>query len=344
MLGCFALLTRKSVLAVCVFAMAINSTKCSGQVCFKYTYAFGDSLTHNDLVHIFFEGAKFEDYGADPVEGLFNRCSKPGDKLYCYARMAAYSGAILKQVKKYERLRLKGKTPNGTFFSLEAGGNDLLYVHNLKRLASAGPGENARADATIDRIADDIREGIEILKRTPNATIVVWTVPDITITPMVKDNWQNLELNETQLSNVRLHIQRLNREIKKMADDSQVNLLDTHSIFNRLAVESTLDQTGQLLQVSMHQTVRRTAVNFPVIACSLKTVEKVNARPNTKSTPVELFADIVHPNAAVNEVVTQELVATFAEESMLGASVVANVASENAGATVQSFAVNGQQE
>ena len=344
MFGRFALLTRNSVLAVCVFALATVSTKCSGQISFKHTYAFGDSLTHNDHLHIFFEHVQYEDYGADPVEGLFNYCAKPGDKLHCYARLAAYSSAILKQVKKYERLRLKGKTPNGTFFSLEAGGNDLLYVHNLKLLSNARPGENARADATIDRIAGDIREGIEILKRTPNATIVVWTVPDITITPMVKDNWQNLELNETQLSNVRLHIQRLNREIKKMADDSRVNLLDTHSIFNRLAVESTLDQTGQLLQISMHQAVRRTAINFPVIACSVKSVEKVNKRPNTKDNPVELFADIVHPNAAVNEVVTQELVATFAKESALGESIATISANEKAGATIQSFAVNAQEE
>lgn len=306
---------QRFALILSVFAIAMGSSKCVGQISFKHTYAFGDSLTHNDLVHVFFEGVKYQDYGADPIEGLFNQCSQPGDKLHCYARLSSYSCAILKQVKKYERNRARGKTPNGTFFSLQAGGNDLLYVHNLKRLADSVPGDDKRADAIVDRIVSNIREGVNILKRTPAAKIVVWTVPDITVTPMVKDDWQNLDLNEQQLSNVRLHIHRLNDEIKKLSDEPRVNILDIHAIFNRLVVQSTLHQSNMLLHTTLDDVARRTAVNFPVIACGLKTVESRQQQLNIEQTPVELFADLIHPNAAVNQVVTQHLVETLAETS-----------------------------
>ena len=306
---------QRFALILSVFAIAMGSSNCVGQISFRHTYAFGDSLTHNDLVHVFFEGVKYQDYGADPIEGLFNQCSQPGDKLHCYARLSAYSCAILKQVKKYERNRSRGKTPRGTFFSLEAGGNDLLYVHNLKRLANSVPGDDKRADAIVDRIVSNIREGVNILKRTPDAKIVVWTVPDITVTPMVKDDCHNLDLNEQQLSNVRLHIHRLNAEIKTLSDEPRVSILDTHAIFNRLAVQSTLHQSNLLVHTTLNDMARRTAVNFPVIACGLKTIAKDKMEFVHQDKPVELFADLIHPNAAVNQIVTQHLVKTLAESS-----------------------------
>lgn len=282
---------------------------CKGQVVLSHTYAFGDSLTRNEQIHHFFLGKSYEDYGPDPVEGMFKQLSKPGDRLYCYARFGACSDAVLRQIKKYDEARRMGKVPAGTFFSLEAGANNLFASRNLKRISGAAPGEDSDADAIINQIISHIRQGVDILKKTKQATIVVWTVPDVTLTPLMKNDKYELGLGSKELKNIRLHVCRLNGEIKKMQSEG-VNILDAHSLLNRLVAGETLAGLFRASDEPLRNSNGVAAVNACAGCCLVALSNYVSEFKRTEQ-PQELFADFIHPTAKVNKLVTQELVVTL---------------------------------
>lgn len=285
-------------------------THCKGQVVLAHTYAFGDSLTRNEQLHHFFLGKSYKDYGPDPVEGMFKQLAKPGDRLHCHAQFGACSDAVLRQIKRYDEARRQGKMPAGTFFSLEAGANNLFASMNLKRISGAAPGEDVEADKIVNQIIRDIRQGVKILKQTKNATIVVWTVPDVTLTPLMKNDEYELGLSSKELQNIRLHVCRLNGEIKKLQGESRVNILDAHSLLNRLVAGETFAELFRASDKPLRSSNAVAALDARAGCCLVALSNYVRKFKQTEK-PQELFADFIHPTAKVNKLVTRELVVTL---------------------------------
>lgn len=86
----------------------------------------------------------------DPFEAMFNRAACPGDQLANYAVLRSTSADVLLQIQTY---------------------------------AAAPPGESGAADAIVNRIRQNLVRSIQAIKKVDKAQVIVWTVPDVTLTP-----------------------------------------------------------------------------------------------------------------------------------------------------------------
>ncbi len=178
------------------------------QADFTDTVTFGNSLTHNDLLWIAY-GNPPDLYEMDPMEAAFSKGAVAGDELANYAVAGSESGDISAQIDTYELLRLFGIQDKATLICLEIGGNDIL--NNVGLLAASAPGEDPAADAVIDAVISNMIQDLVRLRSSHTTTeFVVWTVPDVTLTP---DLWD--ELTPGEAGNVRAHVERVNRLIRK---------------------------------------------------------------------------------------------------------------------------------
>jgi len=193
-----------------------------GEANFTQAVSFGNSLTHNDLLWIYY-GNPPDLYQMDPMEAVFTKGASPGDVLTNYAVAGSESGDVSQQIDLYELLRLLGSQEKATIFSFEIGGNDILNNDNL--LAAHAPGEDPAADAVIDNLIANMLGDLSRLRNShPNAQFVIWTIPDVTLTP---NQWYNLTPGEAE--NMRAHIGRVNRIVLKAASRySFVVVLDTY--------------------------------------------------------------------------------------------------------------------
>lgn len=193
---------------VIVTLLAVSITNCFAQKAnFSEMVTFGDSLTHNDLLGLYY-GNPQDLYANDPFQCVFNKGASSGNILTNYAIAGSESSDVSLQIDVYEFLKLIGDQGKATLFGFEIGGNDIL--DNISLLAAYPPGQNADADAVIDSIKNNIKSDLLRLANSHKGVeFIIWTIPDVTYTP---DQWYNL--NETQKQNVRAHTERVNRMIR----------------------------------------------------------------------------------------------------------------------------------
>lgn len=203
-----------------ILFVAVSTAFCEAD--FTETVSFGNSLTHNDLLWIYY-GNPPDLYEMDPIEAVFMKGASVGDVLTNYAVAGSESGDVSLQIDVYELMRLMGNQGKATLFSFEIGGNDILNNDNL--LAAYAPGEDPSADAVIDNLIANMIDGVSRLRNLhPGAQFIIWTIPDVTLTP---DLWY--DLTPEQVDNVRSHIHRVNRLVLLAANRFHfVVVLDTY--------------------------------------------------------------------------------------------------------------------
>lgn len=266
----------RDALITCLFLVLMVPVS-HAQVDTSQFYTFGDSLTDNDLLFNFF-GTPPEIYGADPAEAMFLKAAQPGDQLINFAVLGSTSAEVLAQVRSYEQGRRAGSLPAASLVSLQAGGNDFLDIQNLSAnlflLTAFAPGENEMADQVVRDAQQNLQRCMQILQRGDRLQIVLWTAPDISLTPYVL----SFGFNAEELSNLRAHIARLNRYLRATGRRSNTAVLDSSALLTHLTW-----QPPQILGVTID----------PTPAFGYATAQ---------------FADPIHPTAVVNGMVANEMI------------------------------------
>jgi phospholipase/lecithinase/hemolysin len=211
--------------------VAVFSVAAFGQADFTVMVTFGNSLTHNDLLWIYY-GNPPALYSADPMEAVFDKGAEGGDVLTNYAVAGSETGDIATQIDLYEYLRILGSQDKATLICLEVGGNDIM--NDIDILAAYAPGEDPVADAIINNMLGNMRDDLIFLRSThTDAQFIVWTIPDVTLTPGL---WYDLTPSEAE--NVREHTERINKQIRIAGNRfSWIVTLDVYTI-NQLVVEN----------------------------------------------------------------------------------------------------------
>lgn len=242
------------------------------QVRFAATVAFGDSLTHNDLLGLPFRRSL---YGADPMEAVFRKGASSGDRLSSYAIAGSKSQHVTAQIGVYAvRLALRMQ-PLATTISYEIGGNDILS--NFDLLAAGPPGRNAAADREMNLLLRNIAEHLTLLYIFhPRATFVVWTIPDVTWTPR---RWS--DRNTTRGANVRSHVARINDLIRALDVVPNIVVLDTAGL------------------------IRQAAAAPPIVRGRPLVAAPAYGKHD------HVFADRIHPTAVSNAVLANVVIATM---------------------------------
>lgn len=232
---------------------------------------FGDSLTHNDPLPAL-EGKPAALYSADPMEAVFDKGGAGGDILTRYAIAGSQSGDIADQIGFYEFFVGIGLQEDATLVSLEAGANDMLDSFAL--LATHAPGSSAAADAIITSILQNLKDAfIRMRQNVPGVRFIVWTVPDLTLTPRYFG-----QLTQTQIDNVRAHLDRINRKIRRGENRPSIVVLDVDELLS-----SIIDDPPVLR-------------GRPLVP------------PPAMGAFDNLFADEIHPTAVSNAMIANETV------------------------------------
>lgn len=270
-------LYNPSRLLILLAIVVVVPCRAWSQVDTSHSVSFGDSLTDNDSLFLLF-GTNPQIYGADPFEAVFNQASEPGDSLSNRAVLGSTAEQVFGQVIDYAGSRWSGVLAPATFISLQAGGNDFLTTEILLTLATAPPGDSPEADRIVNGIRLDLLKSLLLLRFTDRqAAIVVWTVPDVTLTPLVL----SLGLDAQSLQNVRLHIERLNRSIRVLAFQRRIAVLDISRVLSEVAMNPPIIDGVPL---------------FP---------------PPQFGFGAAVFADPIHPTAVANGILANELITTL---------------------------------
>jgi hypothetical protein len=112
---------------------------------FTRVATFGDSLTHNDILGIYYKKPQGM-YGRDPMEAVFKKGRASRDKLRNFAIAGSVavdssdddSPTVEYQVDEYELLLFIGEQKEASFVSFEIGSNDIL--DNIEILVNPNPG------------------------------------------------------------------------------------------------------------------------------------------------------------------------------------------------------------
>ena len=231
---------------------------------------FGDSLTHNDLLWIYYQSER-ELYGDDPAEAAFNKARKAGDTLSSYAIAGSTSQNTGLQISAYELLVLLGQEDRATLIHYEIGGNDIL--NNAGTLAANPVGTSPSADAIIDNLIANVTSDLTGLSAThPGVRFVVWTIPDITVTPEYCCN-----LTDAEVANIRQHIERANVFLKGLSSYASVAVLDLYALSQAIVANPPVIFGHQLLP------------------------------PPAYGDFGDLFADAIHPTAVANALIANAI-------------------------------------
>ena len=210
------------VMLLCLLGFFIISPA-FGQTDFTDMVTFGDSLTHNDLLGWVY-GNPQDMYGKDAMESAFSKGASTGDELTNYAVAGSESDHVEIQVYLYEFFKLIGLQDKATLIGFEIGGNDIL--NNIDLLAHAGPGEYPAADAVIDNLLTNMRKDLlRLYQSHPEAQFILWTLPDVTLTPRL---WY--DLTEIEVANVQAHIKRINRSIRSLRRNPSFIVFDLYTL------------------------------------------------------------------------------------------------------------------
>ena len=188
------------------------------QLDLEHCICFGDSLTNNDFLGLVY-GNPQSLYDKDPFEAMFAKAAPGGATLNSFALAGATSRDLAGQINTYEALEFLFLAPTATLFQIEIGGND--FLDNVQLLGSAAPGQNATADAVVNRVLGRLESALKRLRPRQGVEMVLWTIPDITITP----EWLG-RLNATQIANIRAHTKRANDRIRMFRGRPRVAVLD----------------------------------------------------------------------------------------------------------------------
>ena len=242
----------------------------SAQVDFSEVVTFGDSLTDNDFLGLVYDNPQSL-YGMDAMEAVFSRGAVSGDRLTNVALLGASSRELSLQIAQYQKLRAHRQIATATLVSFEIGSNDLL--RNIGPLSQFAPGENHSADRVIKRLIGRIQKSLNKLRKlAPEAMFVVWTIPDLTLTPKLYG-----QLSEAQQANVRAHTQLANAAIEDYSRFDNVLLFDFRAFVSAVVAEPPF------------------ILGVPLLP------------PPTRSEPLALFADEVHPTAVSNGLIANAI-------------------------------------
>ncbi len=245
-----------------------------GASLFRSVVTFGDSLTHNDVLGIAYDNPQSL-YGRDPMEAFFDRAASGGDELASFAVAGSKAGNLKAQLAAYAAAVELDLVRKGSLFSIEIGGNDLM--DEIHRLARNPPRVSPATDRIINRIVNSMRSASAFLRKThPQARILLWTLPDVTRIPKFWD-----EFSPQQQENIRAHILRGNRAIRRLAADSRVIILD------------------------LHEVLRRTTETPPIL------LGRPLLPPPAWGEYDCVFADPIHPTAVANALIANEAVQTI---------------------------------
>jgi phospholipase/lecithinase/hemolysin len=243
----------------------------SGAVNLRDVVTFGDSLTDNDLLR-FYSDSPQNMYGRDPMHAVFHKASRSGSELRKYAVAGSESDDLEVQVDTYETGVLLGIQDKATLFSIEIGGNDIR--NNIGRLSIYPPGARSSVDRVVSSIISNIRSSWRVLRAShPHARFVIWTLPDITLTP---SQWG--KLSEVEAANVRAHIQRANKYIRSLSSNPSVVVLDLYKIMRQLIADPPIYFGYQLIP------------------------------PPSYGDYDSLFADRIHPTAVSNAIIANKII------------------------------------
>jgi len=282
-----------SIVLLVVFLAAVPAA--FGQADFTDTVTFGDSLTHNDLLWLYY-GNPPDLYEADPMEAVFDKGAAAGDDLTSYAVAGSESKDVELQIDLYFFNRLIQSQDQATLFGFEIGGNDVL--NSIGLLAANPPGQNPSADAVIDGIIANMKSDLFLLRRThKKARFVVWTIPDVTLTPGL---WNSLSPGE--VANVRAHLERVNTLIRSLDALPYAVVLDLYTLLEITVANPPVLFGHQLVPPPAHgdyddlfaDEIHPTAVSNALIANAV--VKLINAKWND-DIPLytkEELADLAH--------------------------------------------------
>ena len=250
--------------SMAVLFVSITAGVAHAQADFDEFVCFGDSLTDNGILAVINDKPSAL-YGADPMEALFLKGASPGDTLSRFATAGSPSSSLDNQIGFYEFLVGLGTQGEATLISLQSGANDLL--DNVALLANNAPRASTAADAVIDTIANNLKDAFLRLRGSaaPGAEFIVWTLPDLSLTPRFFGT-----LTGTQIANLRGHIERVNRRIRRAESRARVAVLDLESLLAGI--------------VSAPPTLRGVTLLPPPAFCDFH----------------HLFADDIHPTAVSN--------------------------------------------
>lgn len=212
-------------------------------------------------------------YGDDPIQALFNQGPCPDTTLDSYAVAGSESGHLGIQIDLYNVMLLVGTQEKADIIGFEIGGNDILNNDSL--LKSFPPDADENADKIMDDLIANIGNEISsLMSNHPKAKFILWTVPDVTITPD-----QSPFLTPEQMENIRAHTKRVNQFIMTYDVDRDVLVFNIYHLM-QLAVANPPVLRGQKL--------------IP---------------PPAYAGHDHLFADTIHPTAVSNALLANSMIA-----------------------------------
>ena len=213
---------RSAWLIVLVFAaLLVVGPAAPAQAEFRAAVSFGDSLTHNDLLGLL-SGLPQSMYGDDPFEAMFDKARRSGDDLSSYAIGGSVSSNVGIQIDLYELFVTLGVQRRATLIHFEIGGND--FLGEIPLLGASPPGVDPRADAVVDNLLWNMTNDLLRLAAShPTADFILWTVPDVTLTPEL---WN--AITPAEQANIRAHLGRANASILAAGALDRVAVFDSY--------------------------------------------------------------------------------------------------------------------
>lgn len=286
---------KRLPLALCVILFA-SAPAAFCQADMDEVVCFGDSLTHNDLLWIAY-GTSPDLYEADPMQAAFNKGAGSGDDLASYAIAGSESDDVIIQIDLFLFMNFLGLQDDGSLFNFEIGGNDILNNDGL--LAANPPGQDPAADAVIDNLLDNFRSGLIMLYLSnPSAQLVVWTIPDVTLTP---DLWG--VYSPTEEANLKAHIEKVNGFVRWIGRNfPSVVVLDLYQELQVMVANPPVLFGHQIVPPPTHgdydnlfaDTIHPTAVGNAMLANGI--IDEINSKWND-TIPFytdEELADLAH--------------------------------------------------
>jgi len=184
---------------------------------FEWTSTYGASATDNDGL----------DSGRDPFEIVFDQGSSAGDALTNYAQSGSIAAEMLGQFMLYRGDVSSSASERNTFHAVGTSANDVL--RQMTGVAANPPGVDAALDETLDRSIHAVLTSTNwLVNNHPDAVLVQWTLPDLTMAPMFES------LPPTEVSNMQAHIQRINDEIWTLDAHDNIIVVDFYAFMHDL--------------------------------------------------------------------------------------------------------------
>ena len=255
--------------SLCVLA----ATSAQADVNLQDVVTFGDSLTDNQSILPLYTGLPATLYGHDPMQLVWDKNHDQGDELSDYAVAGFTSGNVGAEISLYQFNIFCGFESTAPLVQKEMGRTDILANHTLSY--KNPPGSNQQADGVINALIRNWRSYTADLAGTSrrDAKAVLWTIPDITLTPRY---WQ--QLSERQQANLRAHTQRANAFIRTFNRFNNVVVLDIWSILAQYV--NNPPQIGNITLIG----------------------------PPAHGQSDDIFADEIHPTAVSNALIANEII------------------------------------